>query len=152
MDPIPSRWKGICQVGEHFNSTNCNKKIIGARWFLKGITEKKKLIHSNNSDEFLSARDGAGHGTHTASTAAGFYVGKANYNGLASGLARGGAPLDHLAIYKACWGMPVGGCTDADVLKAFDMAIHDGVDVLSISLGINVPLFSDGIWQTNGKL
>ncbi|KAK4266599.1 hypothetical protein QN277_027494 [Acacia crassicarpa] len=143
MGPIPSRWKGICQGGEHFNSTNCNKKIIGARWFAKGITEQnKKLIHPINSNEFLSARDGVGHGTHTASTAAGYFVGKANYSELASGLARGGAPLAHLAIYKACWGMPVGACTDADVLKAFDKAIHDGVDVMSISLGVDVPLFS----------
>ncbi|XP_054805306.1 subtilisin-like protease SBT3.9 [Prosopis cineraria] len=143
MGPIPPRWKGICQGGQNFNSTNCNKKIIGARWFAKGIpNQTKKLIHSNNSNEFLSARDGVGHGTHTASTAAGYFVGKANYSGLASGLARGGAPLAHLAIYKACWGMPVGGCTDADVLKAFDKAIQDGVDVLSISLGIDVPLFS----------
>lgn len=143
MGPIPSHWKGVCQVGEHFNSTNCNKKIIGARWFIKGMTNQtKRLIHANGSTEFLSARDGIGHGTHTASTAAGYFVGKANYIGLASGLARGGAPLAHLAIYKACWGMSVGGCTDADVLKAFDKAINDGVDVLSISLGINIPLFS----------
>lgn len=142
MGPIPSRWKGICQVGELFNSTNCNKKIIGARWFIKGITNQtKKLIHSNGTNEFLSARDSDGHGTHTASTAAGYYVGKANYRGLASGLARGGAPLAHLAIYKACWGISV-GCTAADILKAFDKAIHDGVDVLSLSLGISIPLYS----------
>ncbi|KAK7318983.1 hypothetical protein RJT34_03692 [Clitoria ternatea] len=143
MGKIPSRWKGVCQVGEHFNSTNCNKKIIGARWFMKGITEQtKKLLQGNNTQEYLSARDAIGHGTHTASTAAGYFVGNANYRGLASGVARGGAPLAHLAIYKACWDFPIGDCTDADILKAFDKAIHDGVDVLTVSLGFSIPLFS----------
>lgn len=141
MGEIPSKWKGICQVGENFNSTNCNKKIISARWFMKGITDKtKNLIH--NTKEYLSARDAIGHGTHTASTAAGYFVRNANYKGLASGIARGGAPLAHLAIYKACWDISIGDCTDADILKAFDMAIHDGVDVLTVSLGIGIPLFS----------
>jgi subtilisin family serine protease len=144
MGKIPSKWKGVCQVGEKFNSTNCNKKIIGARWFLKGITDHTKnlILGNNDTTEYLSARDAIGHGTHTASTAAGYYVENANYRGLASGLARGGAPLAHLAIYKACWDVPVGHCTDADILKAFDMAIHDGVDVLTVSLGIGIPLFS----------
>lgn len=64
----------------------------------------------------------------------------ANYRGLASGLARGGAPLAHLAIYKACWAFE--GCTDADLLKAFDKAIHDGVDIISLSVGNEIPLFS----------
>lgn len=137
MGKIPTRWKGVCQVGQHFNSTNCNKKIIGARWFLKGISD-----HTNHTLEYLSARDAIGHGTHTASTAAGYFVENANHRGLASGLARGGAPLAHLAIYKACWDISVGDCTDADILKAFDMAIHDGVDVLTVSLGIGIPLFS----------
>ncbi|KAL5146879.1 Subtilisin-like protease SBT3.2 [Glycine soja] len=78
----------------------------------------------------------------SASTTASYFVGNANYRGLASGLARGGAPLAHLAIYKACWDLPIGDCTDVDILKAFDKAIHDGVDVLSVSLGFSIPLFS----------
>ncbi|KAM5571385.1 subtilisin-like protease SBT3.10 [Rosa sericea] len=141
MDPIPSHWKGICQQGELFNSTNCNKKLIGARWFVKGaLDEFKTPINKTEGEDFLSPRDGIGHGTHTASTAAGYFVKRANYRGLASGLARGGAPLAHLAIYKACWTNR--GCTDADILKAFDKAIHDGVDILSVSVGNEIPLFS----------
>lgn len=50
--------------------------------------------------------------------------------------------MAHLAIYKACWDLPIGDCTDVDILKAFDKAIHDGVDVLSVSLGFSIPLFS----------
>ncbi|KAF9614671.1 hypothetical protein IFM89_019799 [Coptis chinensis] len=142
MEEIPSRWKGICQHGEHFNSTNCNKKLIGARWFIKGTRHgTSKNINTTGTREFLSPRDGIGHGTHTASTSAGRLVKKASYRGLAAGIARGGAPSARLAIYKACWAIEDEGCTDADILKAFDKAIHDGVDILSLSLGIQIPLF-----------
>lgn len=79
-----------------------------------------------------------GHGTHTASTAAGALIRNASFMGLAQGIARGGAPLAWLAIYKVCWA--AGGCSSADLLAAFDDAVFDGVDVLSVSLGSSPPL------------
>uniref|UniRef100_A0A0D3FDN6 Subtilisin-like protease n=1 Tax=Oryza barthii TaxID=65489 RepID=A0A0D3FDN6_9ORYZ len=36
MPPVPARWQGVCQGGEHFNATNCNRKLIGARFYSKG--------------------------------------------------------------------------------------------------------------------
>ena len=60
--------------------------------------------------------------------------------GYASGTASGGAPLVRLAIYKVCWAIPgrpkVEGntCFDEDMLAAFDDAIADGADVLSVSI------------------
>lgn len=47
-------------------------------------------------------------------------------------------------MYKVCW---LDGCDDADILKAFDDAIADGVDVISVSLGAGWPLdyFDDSI-------
>ncbi|XVF10279.1 hypothetical protein REPUB_Repub07fG0169000 [Reevesia pubescens] len=143
MDPIPSHWKGICQEGQLFNSSNCNKKLIGARWFIKGLLDQNETpINISSGEDFLSSRDSPGHGTHTTSTAAGNFVENANFEGLATGLARGGAPRAHLAVYKVCWSFGPGGCTDADLLKAFDKAIHDGVDILSVSIGNSIPLFS----------
>ncbi|XP_028954318.1 subtilisin-like protease SBT3.4 isoform X3 [Malus domestica] len=74
---------------------------------------------------------------------AGSFVANISYKGLGLGTIRGGAPKARLAIYKVCWNVLGGKCSTADMLKAFDEAIHDGVDVLSLSIGHPIPLFSD---------
>lgn len=140
MGSVPSRWNGICQEGERFNSSNCNRKIIGARWYIKGYEAEFGKLNTSDGVEFLSPRDASGHGTHTSSTAAGAQVGNASFMGLARGTARGGAPSAWLAVYKVCWS--TGGCSSADLLAAFDDAIFDGVDLLSLSLGSSPPLAS----------
>lgn len=48
------------------------------------------------------------------------------------GIARGGLPSARIAVYKACG---PDGCNIEEVLDAFDNAIADGVDVISVSLG-----------------
>nr|XP_011470880.1 PREDICTED: subtilisin-like protease SBT3.3 [Fragaria vesca subsp. vesca] len=145
LGSVPSRWKGVCKSGEKFNATlHCNRKIIGARWFNDGIlAEYGKPLNTSKRTEFMSPRDAHGHGTHTASTAAGSFVTNVSYKGLGHGTIRGGAPNARLAIYKVCWNVLGGQCSAADMLKGFDEAIHDGVDVLSLSIGGSVPLFSD---------
>ncbi|PQP99310.1 subtilisin-like protease SBT3.6 isoform X2 [Prunus yedoensis var. nudiflora] len=138
MGDVPSRWRGICQEGEKFNRSHCNRKIIGARWYIKGYEAEFGNLNTSDGFEFRSPRDAGGHGTHTASTAAGASIENASFMGLAAGLARGGAPSARLAVYKVCWA--TGGCSSADLLAAFDDAIFDGVDVLSASLGSPPPL------------
>ncbi|XP_008236858.1 PREDICTED: subtilisin-like protease SBT3.6 [Prunus mume] len=138
MGDVPSRWRGICQEGEKFNRFHCNRKIIGARWYIKGYEAEFGNLSTSDGFEFRSPRDAGGHGTHTASTAAGASIENASFMGLAAGLARGGAPSARLAVYKVCWA--TGGCSSADLLAAFDDAIFDGVDVLSASLGSPPPL------------
>ncbi|GMI72919.1 hypothetical protein like AT5G45650 [Hibiscus trionum] len=145
MDPIPKSWKGICQEGVAFNSSNCNKKIIGARYYVRGFEAQFGSV--NGTEDFLSPRDMDGHGTHTASTAGGRQVDDAAaFGGFAKGTASGGAPLARLAIYKACWAVPnqvkANGniCFSADMFAAMDDAIADGVDILSISIGSAQPL------------
>ncbi|KAK8502319.1 hypothetical protein V6N12_002035 [Hibiscus sabdariffa] len=88
-----------------------------------------------------------GHGTHTASTAAGRQISDvAAFGGFAKGTASGGAPLARLAIYKACWAIPNqpkadgNTCFAEDMLAALDDAIADGVDILSVSIGTDEPL------------
>ncbi|GFP89509.1 subtilisin-like protease sdd1 [Phtheirospermum japonicum] len=112
MPPPPAKWKGKCD----FNYTACNNKIIGARYF------------SSFDDSPL---DDDGHGTHTASTAAGNFVRGANVFGNANGTAAGIAPLAHLAIYRVCSLF----CSESNILAAMDVAVDDGVDILSLSLG-----------------
>ncbi|KAF4374686.1 hypothetical protein F8388_020207 [Cannabis sativa] len=145
LGPVPSRWKGVCQSGQSFDpKKHCNRKIIGARWFVNGfLAEYNKPLNASGEIEYLSARDANGHGTHTASTAAGSFVGNASYKGLANGTARGAASNARVAVYKVCWNFLGGQCSSADILKAFDEAIHDGVDVLSLSIGFKIPMFSD---------
>ncbi|XP_050228016.1 subtilisin-like protease 3 [Mercurialis annua] len=117
MPQPPAKWKGRCD-----DTTLCNNKLIGLRNF---------VMKSNNTwDEYK-------HGTHTASIAAGSHVQNANYFGQANGTASGVAPLAHLAMYK--------GIEDSEVLAAMDAAIEDGVDVLSLSLGVSSHVFYDNV-------
>ncbi|MBA0836857.1 hypothetical protein Goarm_009049 [Gossypium armourianum] len=74
-----------------------------------------------------------GHGTHVASTAAGVEVKDVSYYGLAAGTAKGGSPGSRLAIYQVFSSQ--NGSHGSTVLAAFDDAIADGVDVLSLSFG-----------------
>lgn len=112
FSPPPKKWKGVCKGGTNFT---CNNKIIGARAY-----------------SFKSARDNVGHGTHTASTAAGRIVPDASFYGLAKGSARGGTPFARIAVYKVC---DDSGCAESDIMAAFDDAIADGVDLITISIG-----------------
>ncbi|KAJ1391132.1 Peptidase S8/S53 domain [Sesbania bispinosa] len=116
--PPPQKWKGSC------HNFTCNNKLIGAKYLrIDGLYGK---------DDIISPRDSNGHGTHCASTAAGNSVKSASLFGLASGTARGGVPSARIAVYKSCWS---GGCEEADTLAAFDEAIADGVDIISLSVG-----------------
>ncbi|KAF9620616.1 hypothetical protein IFM89_013642 [Coptis chinensis] len=151
--PVPKSWKGICQTGDSFNSSHCNRKLIGARYYLKAFEHYNGRL--NNSFDYRSPRDHDGHGSHTSATVGGRKVEKASaIGGFASGTASGGAPLVRLAMYKVCW--PINPnmslaqgdtCLEADMLAAIDDAIGDGVNVISISIGSNQPInyTNDGI-------
>ncbi|XP_002511771.2 subtilisin-like protease SBT4.14 [Ricinus communis] len=121
--PPPKKWKGTC--GRFANFSGCNNKLIGARYF--------KLDGNPDPNDILSPVDVDGHGTHTSSTLAGNEIPDASLFGLAKGAARGAVPASRVAMYKVCWASS--GCSDMDILAAFEAAINDGVDVISVSIG-----------------
>ncbi|KAF7848620.1 hypothetical protein BT93_L1789 [Corymbia citriodora subsp. variegata] len=129
LPPPPSKWKGRC----NFMPSQCNNKLIGARTF----------NNSAKKNATMPPTDYIGHGTHTASTAAGASVPHASLLGMAEGTAVGMAPHAHLAIYDVCSAF---FCFEADLLAGFDAALADGVDVLSLSLGgPSFPFHMDGM-------
>lgn len=143
ITPLPAgKWKGKCEVGSDFNASHCNNKLIGARYFINGYEAMYGRIHPK--EDYRSPRDSEGHGTHTSSTAAGSEVPGSSLLGLARGTARGIATNARLAVYKVCWEID---CVMSDVLAGMEAAVADGVDLLSLSLGIvsNVPYYQDPI-------
>ena len=129
-------FRGECQLGEKWTADDCNTKLIGARYypdrFLQSVPPEDR-----SEDEYLSTRDGDGHGTHTASTAAGNRHVKAKVEGRNFGEISGMAPAARLAIYKVCFSdndPDTGDCYTSSSLDAIDDAIADGVDVINYSI------------------
>ncbi|WJZ83884.1 hypothetical protein VitviT2T_003528 [Vitis vinifera] len=143
MAPVPDRWRGACESGVEFNSSYCNRKLIGARSFSKGM--KQRGLNISLPDDYDSPRDFLGHGTHTSSTAAGSPVRDANYFGYAKGTATGVAPKARLAMYKVFFFSDSSDpeAAASDTLAGMDQAIADGVDLMSLSLGFFETTFDE---------
>jgi subtilisin family serine protease len=133
--PVP-QFSGTCQTGEQWDASDCTTKVIGARYYTAGVTASIGDIKAAFPYEFLSARDADGHGTHTATTAAGNYNVPVTVAGQAFGNASGMAPNARLAIYKICWGREEAeaGCYTSDSVQAIEDATTDGVDVINFSI------------------
>ena len=129
----PEAWNGICQSGERFEETLCNNKLIGARFFADGAQSSGPI----DPGEILSPRDVDGHGTHTATTAAGNAT-RAEIFDTVVGRVEGIAPRARVAAYKACWLRPGevrASCNTSDLVNAIDAAVADGVDIINYSVG-----------------
>ncbi|XP_077253287.1 subtilisin-like protease SBT2.2 isoform X2 [Tasmannia lanceolata] len=130
--PIPSHFAGICEVTRDFPSGSCNRKLIGARHFAASAITRGIF---NATQDYASPFDGDGHGTHTASIAAGNHGVPVIVAGHHFGNASGMAPRAHIAVYKALY-KSFGGFA-ADVVAAIDQAAQDGVDIVSLSITPN---------------
>jgi len=134
----PSSWKGECQTGEGFQASDCNNKLIGARYF-------KVPTQNLHWTEFLSPRDSVagaegkgGHGDHTASTAGGNARVAASVNGQNLGRLSGMAPRARIAAYKVCWTdatTAANSCATSNSVAAIEAAVRDGVNVINFSIG-----------------
>ncbi|CAN5351772.1 hypothetical protein BH24PSE2_BH24PSE2_19780 [soil metagenome] len=120
---------------------DCNDKLLKAEAF----NETFSLFSEFADGEFLSARDSDGHGTHTATTAAGNYGPEAVIDGESFGTVSGMAPRARVATYKVCWEAPDpndSGCFSSDSMAAIDQAVADGADVINFSIGGSGTTFS----------
>ncbi|EOA39671.1 hypothetical protein CARUB_v10008312mg [Capsella rubella] len=129
---VPPRFKGVCEVTIGFPPGSCNRKLIGARHFAESALSRGVL---NSSQDDASPFDGEGHGTHTASVAAGNHGIPVVVAGHHLGNASGMAPRAHIAIYKALY-KRFGGFA-ADIIAAIDQAAQDGVDIINLSITPN---------------
>ncbi|MFS0912128.1 S8 family serine peptidase [Microbacterium sp. 179-I 3D2 NHS] len=123
--------------GQDWDKGDYSSKLIGGRYFYAGA----EAADFDFQYDYLSPRDGDGHGSHTASTAAGNFGVKASIENVKFGTVSGVAPGAKIAAYKACYvGPDVTVTTDdicalSDLVAAIDQAVADGVDVINYSIG-----------------
>ena len=146
----PEASKG-CQFGDgsdvaHLGPTfACNNKLIGA--YAKMATYMANVgadgqEFCNNTTHVCSPRDPEGHGTHTASTAAGDCVASAMLYGVERGPVCGIAPGAHVIMYRVC---AAAGCFSSDSVSAVQQAILDGVNVINFSISGGAQPYSDPV-------
>ncbi|MGD2166539.1 MAG: S8 family serine peptidase [Gammaproteobacteria bacterium] len=131
-DP-PADFAGVCQTGDGFSVRQCTDKVVGARYYIDGFLAR----HTLDESEFISPKDADGHGTHIATIIAGNPV-SATLFGTRVARVSGIAPRAQIAVYKACWLKPGelrATCTTADLARAIDDAVADGVDIINYSVG-----------------
>ncbi|MFL5798199.1 MAG: S8 family serine peptidase [Actinomycetota bacterium] len=137
LDPVPGQ-RG-CQFGDGSDpklgpAFACNDKLIGAYAFTATYLSQSKPLVGEFCDaatSTCSARDSDGHGTHTASTAAGDANRDATIFGVHRGLVSGMAPGARIIAYRICL---TDGCYGPDAVAAVNQAIADGVGVINYSI------------------
>jgi subtilisin family serine protease len=127
---------GFCQPGSKWTADDCNSKIVSARYYPDAFLSSTPP-QQREPLEVLSTRDGNGHGSHTASTAAGNFGVPASVEGQDFGTISGMAPAAKIAAYKVCFSdndPDSGDCFTSSSLLAIDDAVADGVDVINYSI------------------
>lgn len=123
--------------GQDWDKRDYSSKLIGGQYFFAGA----QAAGFDFQYDYLSPRDGDGHGSHTASTAAGNFKVKASIEEVDFGTISGVAPASKVAAYKACYVGPDTTvttddiCALSDLVAAIDQAVADGVDVINYSIG-----------------
>ncbi|OJX68966.1 MAG: hypothetical protein BGO94_10255 [Micrococcales bacterium 72-143] len=142
--PKPAGGPWACDFGEGGDPAfSCNDKLVGAYAFLDTYAALNEVGEEDFcSASGCSARDSDGHGTHTATTAAGDYVANAPIFGVDRGPVSGIAPGASVIAYRALG--PGGGYT-SDLLAAVQQAIVDGVDVINYSVSGSASVYSDAV-------
>ena len=128
-------------VGDDFA---CNDKLLGAHAFLDAY--QRLAEEPAGAIDFCgavcSARDSDGHGTHTATTAAGSAVDSSPVLGVDHGPISGIAPGASVIAYRA---LGPGGGYNSDLLAAVEQTILDGVDVINYSVSGSANVYTDPV-------
>jgi len=131
------QFKSPVVTGQGWDKHDYSTKLVGAQYFSTGAA----AAGFDFQYDYLSPRDGAGHGSHTASTAAGNFGVDASIGDVDFGTVSGVAPAAKVAMYKACYEGPDPAdtaddiCALSDLVAAIDAAVADGVDVINYSIG-----------------
>ncbi|MCR2817970.1 S8 family serine peptidase [Microbacterium sp. zg.Y1090] len=147
--PAPEGGPWACEFGGGAEGAgddfSCNDKLIGAYAFLdtyqRVAPERAGAVDFCGAD-VCSARDSDGHGTHTATTAAGSAVDSSVVLGVDHGPISGIAPGASIIAYRALG--PAGGYT-ADLVEAVEQTILDGVDVINYSISGSASVYTDAV-------
>ncbi|MDU0111879.1 S8 family serine peptidase [Psychrosphaera aquimarina] len=125
---------GDCADG----TVTCNAKLIG-------VYSWPVITDTYEGNAPATGEDIQGHGSHTAGTAAGNYVenvpllapsigdGDGVELGFNFASTSGVAPHANIISYQVC--IPDAGCPTEAVLKAYEQAVVDNVDVINFSIG-----------------
>ncbi|ALZ75298.1 S8 family serine peptidase [Rheinheimera sp. F8] len=139
VNPLGSgNYVGDCAVDEF--KDRCNDKLIGIRSY-DVITDTYEGLYP------AVGEDVAGHGSHTASTAAGNVLKNVDYvvpqlssagdgTVVKAGLfpeISGVAPHANIISYQVCY--PLEGCPGEALVAAIEDAVTDGVDAVNFSIG-----------------
>ncbi|MHA7240934.1 S8 family serine peptidase [Arthrobacter sp. TMS1-12-1] len=138
---------GDCQVGQDFDGSLCNSKVVSAQYFADAFIASVPA-DKRAPEEVLSPVDIDNHGTHTASTAAGKAGVTQTVDGRNFGVSSGVAPEAKISVYKTCWedkDPNTGGCYSSASVDAINQAILDGVDVLNYSISGSTTTTTDPV-------
>ena len=141
--PAPPTLPASCSFAGGANpgpSFTCNHKLIGAYRFMASYDRCVAESDCVFGDDFTSARDSDGHGTHTASTAAGNAKVESQVFGIDRKQISGVAPRAHVIAYKVC-GLDT--CFGSDSIAAVQQALLDGVDVINFSISGGIDPYND---------
>lgn len=121
---------GTCAAGG-VDEGRCNAKLIGGYDFICTLTP---VCVTPGLIEFPGFSDENGHGSHTASTAAGNKR-QATFRGVDLEIS-GVAPRGNIIAYDACYTNAAGQglCPNVSTLAAINQAVADGVDVINFSI------------------
>ena len=148
--PTPAGGPFACDFGDGSSPAlgaqfACNDKLVGAHVFLDTYLQVVGAApgeYCTTSAGPCSARDSEGHGTHTATTAAGGPVAHAPVLGVDRGPVSGIAPGASVIAYRICLEQ---GCFGSDSVAAIQQAITDGVDVINFSISGGANPYTDPV-------